>query len=694
MVTQRWILTFFTAVIAVAFIGCSSGSTANVQDPPPPPASNISIAFQPEPGASLAVGFSETITAAVSNDSNNYGVDWSLVCPGSVGVGNCGTLTVNGVTSTHTASGSPITYTAPPQIVTGSLVVEIVALATANQAKNVVAPVTVTTFDSELPAGNYVLAVQGVENTLPYQFAAVVTLDGNGNVTKGEQTVNSNLTSVVDNINPVGSSYFIGNDGRGQITLATGDTTIGGNGIETFAFVFLGASPSPNALLSQVDLGSAATGASATGTLVAQTSTDAPTGGYAFAVNGVDVAKTNPSGVNPPVAVGGVLNVDSANTISGKGSVTDEILGKKIIATALGLSGTLTPADQFGGFTLNLTAPFGVANKPIPLQFTGYIVDSAHIQLIETDSASGSASPFGVTSGVAIGQGAATGTFTDNAAFSGTYVFNVPGIDLSSITGGTVTPNTLTSLGLFTADGNGNFDSGYTDTFLQLNCAQLTCAPGGIPGAQIRAAFQGTYSVDSSGTGRATLTSITLNPEPKHSYNPALFFYLTGNGNPALVLEGGDTAYPSIGTGLAYLQSAPAFGGGDYGLSYTQVSSSGENDGTGQLNASLTAQTVAGFADSSANAGSPSLPDQAFGGTFGSPTVNVPFAGTLENVNQSTAFSVGNNTTNNEFGVNFYIIDADHGFFVETDLVNPSPGSDQVSFGYFAARTPLCTGCP
>ena len=43
--------------------------------------------------------------------------------------------------------------------------------------------------------------------------------------------------------------------------------------------------------------------------------------------------------------------------------MTDEILAKKLTATDLGLSGTLTTPDQFGAFTLNLTAPFGVANK-------------------------------------------------------------------------------------------------------------------------------------------------------------------------------------------------------------------------------------------------------------------------------------------------------------------------------------------
>jgi hypothetical protein len=41
--------------------------------------------------------------------------------------------------------------------------------------------------------------------------------------------------------------------------------------------------------------------------------------------------------------------------------------------------------------------------------------------------------------------------------------------------------------------------------------------------------------------------------------------------------------------------------------------------------------------------------------------------------------------------VAYYLIDSGHGFFAETDLVNP--GSGQVAVGYFEVRTPVCDGC-
>jgi hypothetical protein len=671
--TKEWIL-FLLAAAMISLAGC--GGSSNVQNQGPPPPSPITIAFQPEPGGSLEVGFTENLTAVVSNDPSGAGVDWSLTCQAKTNCGSLGAL--------HTASGTPTTYTAPSTISTNNMTVEIVALATANQNKNVVAPIVVNSFDTSLE-GTYVLQAQGTNaNGGPtYQFAGVVVLDGNGGISSGEQTINfadpntGNLVSKSDPILAAPNSYFIGSDGRGTLTLTTGDSDIGGNGLETFTFVLLGNS---QALISQMDLGDALTGASAIGTMSLQTSTAAPTGGYAFVVSGTDVVKTL------PLAFGGVFSIDSPNKISGNGSVTDEILAKKVNATAGGLSGTLTAPDSFGAVTLNLIAPFGTGNKNIPLQFTGYLVDSAHIALIETDTAAGSATPFGSTAGIAIGQGAATGTFTSNGSFSGSYVFGVPGVDLSN---SNTLPATLTSVGVFTADGSGNLSNGFTDTFLQLNTAQGT-AKNPQSGAQISAAFDGTYSVDSSGTGRTSLTFGDFNPNPKHGYQPVFFFYLTGNGNPPLVLQGGDSFYPSIGTGIAYAQTAPLTFSGDYALSFVQQNGT-ENDGTAQLNANpeSTPPSLSGAADLNLEFGA-NL-DQPFTGNFSAPAANGLFQGTLVGDNSIVSSIV---FTPQIVG-DFYIIDSGHGFFVETDLVTQGAQQNgQVSFGYYAARTPLCDGCP
>jgi len=699
MATKRWIVFFPAAAMISMLAGCSSGSN-NMQTPPPPPQSQVTIAFQPEPSGSVAVGFTENVTAVVTNDPSNLGVEWNLVCQSS---GNCGQICTSanancGLTMLHTASGSAITYTTPPTLSAESMVVEIVAFASADQNKNVVAPITISSFDSSLPAGTYVFQAQGVDiNLNSYQVAGVIALDGNGNITNGEQTANY-LNGSLSDANLTGS-YFLGSDGRGILTINTNDRNIGSNanGVETFSFVLLSGS---HALISQFDLGSANTGTSATGTMDLQTSTSAPSGGYAFVVNGIQVPKTVLTGANVFLALGGILNIDSPNTISGNGSVIDEILQFKTTPD-LAVSGTVTAPDSFGKVTISLSGAFSPSHPPANVQLTGYIVDNTHIHLIESDNVAGAG--FGSTAGPAIAQGAATGTFTSNASFSGTYVFGVTGVDLSTLNAPPIFPNTLTSAGLFTADGNGNLINGFTDTFLLLNNVQGTSSHP-QSGAQISAAFGGTYSVDTTGTGRATLTLDNFTPNPRFGFQPTVLYYLTGNGNPPLVLEGGDTHYQLLGTGIAYPQStaAPAFSG-DYGFSFTQQNGV-ETDGTAQMNANPSANpnpptgTGSGVVDASNSEGL----DNGFLGTFNNPTSNVPFAGTLyanpNAVNSNVFPLVG--TPAVPMAVDYYFIDPEHGFWIETDLVNsvppataPNP-SAQVSIGYYAGRTPVCTGCP
>ncbi len=688
--TKRWIVFLLAAAMISMLAGCSSGSN-NMQTPPPPPQSQVTIAFQPEPSGSVAVGFTENVTAVVTNDPSNLGVEWNLVCQSS---GNCGQICTSanancGLTMLHTASGSAITYTTPPTLSAESMVVEIVAFASADQNKNVVAPITITSFDSSLPAATYVFQAQGVDvNLNPYQVAGVIALDGNGNVTNGEQTANY-LKGSLSDANLTGS-YFLGSDGRGILTINTNDRNIGSNanGVETFSFVLLSSS---HALISQFDLGSANTGTSASGTMDLQTSTSAPSGGYAFVVNGTDISRT------VPLAFGGVLNIDSPNTISGNGSVSDEVLDFKV-SPDLAVAGTLTAPDSFGAVRINLTGGLSPSHPPAMIQFTGYIVDNTYIKLIESENTSGAV--FGSTAGLAIGQGAATGTFTNNTSFSGTYVFGVTGVDLSNQN---TEPNTLTSAGLFTADGNGNLTNGFTDTFLQFNIVQGTSSQPQT-GAQISAAFGGTYSVDSTGTGRAILTFDNFTPNPRFGFQPTVFYYLTGNGNPPLVLEGGDTHYQLVGTGIAYPQStAAAAFSGDYGFSFTQQNGV-ETDGTAQMSANPSANpnpptgAGSGVADASNSDGL----DNGFLGTFNNPTSNLPFAGTLyanpNAVNSNVFPLVG--TPAVPMAVDYYFIDPEHGFWIETDLVNsvppatpPNP-SAQVSIGYYAGRTPVCSSCP
>jgi hypothetical protein len=652
VVTKRWILPLFPAAMLAVLAACGGGSTANVQNPPAPTSSTVSIAFQSAPATAIAINTTPALTAVVSNDPSNAGVDWLLTCQNP---NNCGSLS-----ALHTSSGQPITYTPPSTLSGNSISVNIVAFATANHNQNIVAPITITAFGSNLK-GTYVFQSQGTSiDGQPYEFGGVMILNGNGGITSGEQTVNfydqnPNINALVSRSDPItGGSYFLGPDGRGTITVTTNDQDVGTNGVETFSLVFLSNS---QALIAETDAAE-----SGTGTMQLQTSTTAPTGGYAFVVSGTDITTQSPT------AFGGIFNINAPNLITGTGSIADQNLAGTV-TTRQSLSGTVSASDSFGAVTINLSVPgFQSATT---FQFEGYIVNATQIKLVENDNSTGTGS--GSTGGIAIGQGSATGTFTSNSSFSGTYVFGVLGVDLTAFT-----PNNFTSAGVFTADGSGDFTNGYTDTLLQLNGAQ------GTSGSQISAAFNGSYEVIPTGVGRVRGFFDHFVPHINPAPIPVFFFYLTGNGSPVLFLDASDASlnYPSLGAGIAYPQAAAPFTfAGDYGLSFTQQNGS-ENDGTGQINAISSAGTLSGVVDNN-SAFTPTF-DSPITGTYAAPLSNGRSVGTLS----GTPFDFS------PFAVDYYVINPTQGFFVETDLVNPTDPSGVVSFGYYGARTPVCAGCP
>jgi hypothetical protein len=631
---RRWILSLLSAAMIAVLVGCGR-STANVQNPPAPASTPVTIAFQPSPATTISLVATTAVTAVVGNDPGDSGVDWSLLCPSST---NCGTLL-----PLHTASGTAATYTPPPVISGNNQTFTIEAFATADHNKNVVAPLTVTGFASSLK-GTYVFETKGIDANGPFQLAGVIVLDGNGGITTGEQTHSDSLLSVSDPI--TGGSYYIGPDGRGTLTINTSDQGVGQLGVENLSLVFLSTSKALIATLDDPNLQPSFETSS--GALDLQTATAVLTGGYAFAVGGTDLGAQ-------PLAMGGVLKIDSPGTISGSGSVADQD-DAGIVYPSATISGTVTSPDSLGSLKFNLTAAF----SPNPIQLTGYIIDAQHITLIESDNIDSGAG-VGSTSGLAIGQGAATGTFINNQAFAGSYVINVLGQDLSAL------PTSLALLGQFSADANGNLNNGYSDEFLEGQ------------GVEISDSFSGTYILDTTGTGRVdSLISFRTNGP-----GPELIFYLTGNGNPPLLLDA-ESTHGSLGVGLANPQAAPPFAlNGKYGLSFTQGISSLENDASGQISVNGTSNTLSGVVDTSLSFSA--QPNTPLTGTFAASTSTGRFTGALTN---SFFPTVG--STPSTLSMAFYLIDSGHGYFIETDSLS----SGELSFGYFASRTSVCATCP
>ena len=672
MTTIRCIFILLLIAAICCSLGCSSSNSPN---PSQQSQASVSIALNPAPATQTIVAGTTAgiqFTPVVSNDPSKYGVDWALTCPLTL-AGACGTLSI---TTFHSASGTAVTYFPPTLLFTGSLTVNITVFATADHTKNVTTPITVTSYTAVLK-GTYVLQVQGEDYSsgAPYQSAGVFVFDGNGNVTSGQQTLNtfSGFSSTytvqaVQGSTGVPSAYFIGPDGRGNLTLnlqSTNPTTSTAI-TETFSFTVISSSL---ALIADLDQGN---GFSGSGTLELQDAAAAatmPTGAYAFVTNGSDSGSpTGPLGGLPaPTVIGGVFNIDnnpSSGAISGNGSLADQDYynstntNRKLLRCTAPTGSVSAPSSP-GIVTIILTGTtcFG-QTFPATVQFTGYIVDATHIRLIESDDLDGT-SGF-LTAGIAVGQGSAAGTFT-NASLSGTYVFGVLGYDIFF-----GVPESFTSVAVLTADGIGNLTDGMTDTFIPSSGLAYTASP-----------LKGTYSVDTGLIGRVDLVPKfkSLNGNP--GLNPNIVAYLTGNGTPPLVLwsNGANPYYPTVGTGIAYPQAASAstlsLGNPEtYGLTYTENNFS-EFDGNGEVQSTVNGVTgtLIGNVEDFNNNDFIQSPPTPITDAFGLPADSFGrIGGTL------------NNTSGSSNVFEYYLIDNNHGFMIETDLTN----TGQVGLGYFA----------
>jgi hypothetical protein len=127
---------YFSALcVALCVTGCAGGSSAPPGPPPPLPV-NVSLSATT---ASVQAGIgTQSFTATVQNDSQSKGVNWTLTQSGANCSPGCGTLS-----AMSSASGAPITYTAPfnqpnPANVT------LTAISVTDTTRNAGATITVT----------------------------------------------------------------------------------------------------------------------------------------------------------------------------------------------------------------------------------------------------------------------------------------------------------------------------------------------------------------------------------------------------------------------------------------------------------------------------------------------------------------------------------------------------------------------
>ena len=641
---------------------CGGGSTFNVQNPPPPPpqGSSLTVMFQPAPPSSLLINGTAQVTAVIQNDSSKAGVDWSLGCPQP---GKCGSLS-----SVHTASGQAVTYSAPPSFFGNNETVSIVALATADHTKNAQNPVVITAYGNVL-GGTYVIQTGGSDfSGLPFQRVGVITLDGNGGVVAGEQTVNFSdpntglASSVTDPV--TGGSYFVGADGRGELVINTNNPNLGQLGIETFSLVVLSNS---QVLLNKVDDPSFQGGSNelSVGFLDLQTTPPAPSLGYAFVASGMDVSGS-------PMGMGGVLNIDSPQSISGTGSAFDvtnpNSFGAGVVVPSSAVSGTLGAPDAFGTFQIALATDFASS-----IQFTVYPIDATRAKLIETDGS------FGFTSGSLYSQGAQTGTYKGKGKFNGTYTFAINGRDVGQGAA------SLAAAGVFSTTGSGTLTNGFVDesqadVFVQIDDgfqATYAVGPGSDPTITTDPAGTGRYYIPvSANTGFPKFTFAT----PANGSGPAWVFYMTTTNGPVLMLDADvePTLFGGgVGTGIAYPLIAGSSLAGSYGTVFTQNLQGTIAKVVGEITANN--NTLSGVLDSNTQPDDTSLTGTLQTG---------PIAHRLRATMTDDLFTNSLGTTTLKMA--FYPVNSTRGFFVEHDL----PSSGDVTFGSYYARTPVCPGCP
>ena len=231
-----------------------------------------------------------------------------------------------------------------------------------------------------------------------------------GVITGGEQDFTDGSMGASDPL--VAANSSISNTGGNiEIVLATADSLIGVNGVETLRGTIVSNS---RVLISEFD-----SFAAATGSIDLQTNTSTPNGGYAFAINGIDgTANGN------QLVIGGVLNFNGSS-LSTANSVFDfnDASGTILLGQSFS-SGDISAPDSF--WPLHDQSGTGRSVRGVPgFVLEGYLVDGSRVQLVESNSDTLEAD----LGGTALAQGSNTGQFSAATVVNSTYVHGSIGQD-------------------------------------------------------------------------------------------------------------------------------------------------------------------------------------------------------------------------------------------------------------------------
>jgi Putative Ig domain len=367
-------------------------------------------------------------------------------------------------------------------------------------------PITISPAGESLPNGGYAFSFSGTGPN------GAVVINGSflvSNQAVGAGVYDENLGSGGPHVNQqlVGGSVTIGANGLGQLTLqlATSETV-------TFALaVPASIATSGNDTNIPIIEFDDKTGSGTRGSGVLKTSNvgdgSAIVNNYAFSLSGVDSSQNR-------VAIVGSFNADGAGNIKGYAADAND---NGAITSETAFTGTYSVTDFRGTMQLKLSGN--------SYNYSFYQVTPGELLAISTDTLSANVP---LVSGLIEQQ---TGTFS-TTSLKGIGVLETNGLAALS---GTLVPDV--TLGLATADGNGNLGVTYDEYKGQLLTPQT---------------FSGTYSVDAN-SGRVAL---------KSTGTPTVLYLL--DNNEAFVL-GGDA---SASSGLLEPQSGTGFSNSSFKGNY------------------------------------------------------------------------------------------------------------------------------
>ena len=363
--------------------------------------------------------------------------------------------------------------------------------------------------------GQYAFLLQGytgTDNLSPVAIVASFAADGRGNVTGGEEDLNS-LAPQHLTINPTGGFYTVGSDNRGCLSL-----TYSGGTTTTSAFHFAlgslnsGLVATKGRMIEFDDASNADLGTRGSGVLRLQTPSAFSLGQlqprYAFGLDGGDLTGGH-------FAVAGSFNLDT-----GTGAVSNAVLdtndaGSTSSFTAgTGTFASISATTGRGLFTLTAGSTVHLA---------AYIINPAEWFVIQTDQ-------FSNNNSVSSGRAIVTPSAYTAASLSGQQIFHLTGR-----TGG----NGNVSLGIMSfapGTGNSGASSGTLQTYDGTTNGTLTIAGQ-------------TYTVDPS-SGRVDLSDNPTGTQPR-----VMYLTTTTNGVSAFLLGSGADAL----FGLADVQPSATY---------------------------------------------------------------------------------------------------------------------------------------